>query len=130
VCGRSSTVIAWPLAHRQTAIAGDVMLLEGASGTIRLDGDGRLFHRAFGDNQEHQIAYAWADVGFAGDSVLRLQRHVVDHLQGRGPLHNSARVYLANLRIEEAVYASSAAGRLQPVRLEGGHDALAGIKRS
>ena len=92
------------------------MLVEGSSGTIRLDGYGRLFHRPFGQNQEREIAYGWDNVGFAGDSVLRLQRHVVDHLQGRGRLYNGAREYLANLRIEEAVYASSASGRLQPVR--------------
>jgi D-apiose dehydrogenase len=92
------------------------MLVEGSSGTIRLDGRGRLFHRAFGDNEEREIAYAWEDVGFAGDSVLRFQRHVVDHLRAGGPLHNGARAYLTNLRIEEAVYASSASGTRQPVR--------------
>ena len=92
------------------------MLVEGSSGTIRLDGYGRLFHRPFGENEEREIAYAWENVGFAGDSVLRFQRHVVDHLRAGGPLHNSAREYLTNLRIEEAVYASSAGGRLQPVR--------------
>jgi len=92
------------------------MLIEGSSGMIRLDGYGRLFHRAFGENEEREIAYPWENAGFAGDSVLRLQRHVVDHLRGRGPLHNAARAYLTNLRIEEAVYASSASGALRPVR--------------
>jgi predicted dehydrogenase len=92
------------------------MLVEGSSGTIRLDGCGRLFHRAFGENHEREIAYTWENVGFAGDSVLRFQRHVVDHLQGRGPVHNAARAYLTNLRIEDAVYQSSASGALQPVR--------------
>ncbi len=88
------------------------MLVEGERGVIRLDGDGRLFHRAFGADEEVAILYEWQDRGFAGDSVLAFQRHVVDHLQGRGGIVNSARDYLVNLRIEAAVYSSSAEGRL------------------
>jgi D-apiose dehydrogenase len=92
------------------------MLIEGSKGAIRLDGCGRLFHRAFGENQEREIDYTWENAGFAGDSVLRFQRHVVDHLHGRGPLQTAARSYLTNLRIEDAIYRSSASGALQPVR--------------
>jgi predicted dehydrogenase len=88
------------------------LLAEGSAGTIRLDGYGRLFHRAHGRNDEAEIAYEWHDRGFAGDSVLAFQRHVVDHLAGRGPVVNTAADYLRNLEIEEAVYRSSAEGRL------------------
>lgn len=88
------------------------LLVEGERGVIRLDGDGRLFHRAFGVNEETAIVYEWQDRGFAGDSVLAFQQHVVDHLLGRGAIVNTGRDYLANLRIEEAVYRSSAEGRL------------------
>ena len=88
------------------------MLAEGATGVIRLDGDGRLFHRGFGSNEEEPIGYDWKDQGFAGDSVLAFQRHVVDHLLGRGAIVTLASDYLANLRIEEAVYRASAEGRL------------------
>jgi predicted dehydrogenase len=88
------------------------LLAEGSTGVIRLDGYGRLFHRAFGSNEETPIAYAWEDRGFAGDSVLAFQRHVVEHLLGRGPVVNTALEYLKNLEIEEAVYRSSAEGRL------------------
>ena len=84
------------------------MLVEGSQGAIRLDGYGRLFRRKFGENKEHEVDYAWENVGFGGDSVLRLQRHVVNHLLGRGAVQNTGRDYLTNLRIEEAVYASSA----------------------
>jgi D-apiose dehydrogenase len=85
---------------------------EGSMGVIRLDGYGRLFHRAFGSNEETPIAYDWEDRGFAGDSVLAFQRHVVDHLLGRGPIVNTASDYLRNLEIEEAVYMASAEARL------------------
>ena len=85
---------------------------EGDRGVIRLDGHGRLFHRAFASNDEHEIAYEWQDQGFAGDSVLAFQRHVVDHLLDGAPIVNRSADYLRNLEIEEAVYQSSAAARL------------------
>jgi D-apiose dehydrogenase len=88
------------------------LLAEGSSGVIRLDGYGRLFHRAFGSNEETAIAYHWEDHGFAGDSVLAFQRHVVEHLMGRGPIVNTASDYLRNLEVGEAVYRASAEARL------------------
>ncbi len=88
------------------------LLAEGSTGVIRLDGDGGLHHRAFDSNAEVPIAYEWQEQGFAGDSVHAFQRHVVDHLLGRGTIVTSASDYLANLRIEEAVYLASAEGRL------------------
>ena len=87
------------------------MLLEGAEAVLRLDGDGRLFLRRHGSNEEREHAYSWDDQGFAGDCVLRLQRHVVDHLKGRGPVMNTGRAYLANLRVEHMVYESDRLGR-------------------
>jgi D-apiose dehydrogenase len=85
---------------------------EGSAGVIRLDGHGRLFHRPFGSNAETEIVYAWQDRGFAGDSVMALQRHVVDHLLSDAPLQNRATDYLRNLEIEAAVYQASAEARL------------------
>ena len=87
------------------------MLLEGSKAVLRLDGDGNLFLRRHGHNEEHEVAYAWDNRGFGGDCVYRLQRHVVDHLLDGGPVMNSASDYLANLRIEEAVYDSHREGR-------------------
>ena len=92
------------------------LLAEGSTGVIRLDGRGRLFHRAFGSNEETEIAYHWADRGFAGDSVLAFQRHVVDHLLAGTPIVNTALDYLKNLEIEEAVYQASAEARLVRLR--------------
>ena len=87
------------------------MLLEGSMATIRLDGEGRIFVRMNGSNDERAHDYTWSDTGFAGDSVYRLQAHVLAHLAGRSSLHNSARDYLTNLRIVDAIYASSDKGR-------------------
>ncbi len=86
------------------------MLLEGSKASLRLDGDGRLFLRAHGENDEREIVYKWENRGFAGDCVYRLQRHVVQHLLGQGPAHNTASDYLANMAIEEAVYSSNETG--------------------
>ncbi|MEF2552964.1 Gfo/Idh/MocA family oxidoreductase [Aurantimonas sp. A2-1-M11] len=92
------------------------MLVEGSEGTIRLDGYGRLFFRSFGTNVKSEIAYERNMEGFAGDSVLALQRHVVDHLLQGTPVVNTAADYLANLRIEAAIYASAGDGMLKTVR--------------
>ena len=87
------------------------MLLEGSKATIRLDGEGRIFVRPHGSNDERAHDYGWTNTGFAGDSVYRLQAHVLAHLAAHGPLHNNARDYLTNLRIVDAIYASSKEGR-------------------
>ncbi|MFQ5953556.1 MAG: Gfo/Idh/MocA family protein [Kiloniellales bacterium] len=87
------------------------MLLEGAQAVLRLDGDGRLWLRHHGHNDEEEIAYDWEDRGFGGDCVYRLQRHIADHLRGHGPVMNTAREYLTNLKIENAVYESDRLGR-------------------
>ena len=91
------------------------MLVEGSAGVIRLDGDGRLFERAHGSNDETEIRYAWSQSGFGGDSVRRLQEHVVEALRTGRPPANSGRDYLANLAVEEAIYASAQERAVKPV---------------
>ncbi len=83
------------------------MEVEGEAGTLRLDGDGRITRRTHGANEWTEVSYDWRREGFGGDCVFALQRHVVDHLSGSSVLENGARDYLANLRIEEAVYRSN-----------------------
>lgn len=83
------------------------MLIEGSAAVIRLDGDGRLFARAHGSNDETEIRYDWSPTGFGGDSVWRLQAHVVEALRAGRPPTNSGREYLANLAVEEAIYVSA-----------------------
>lgn len=86
------------------------MIVEGESGTLRLDGDGNLYFRRHGANDEARIEYEWANVGFAGDCVWRFQNHIARHILDDGPLLNSGEAYLTNIKVEEAVYASDAGG--------------------
>jgi D-apiose dehydrogenase len=88
------------------------MLLEGDSGTLRLDGYGRLWLKP-PKQAEHEHVYDWRNRGYGGDCVHELQRHVVAHLRGGAPLENSGAAYLRNLEIEEAIYRSAASGRWQ-----------------
>ena len=87
------------------------MWVEGSKGTIRLSGDGKVFFRAFGANAEEAVLFDWEARGFAGDSVYRTQKQVLDHLTLGSAVANTGRDYLANLRAEEAVYESSETGR-------------------
>lgn len=87
------------------------LMLEGSKASLRLDGDGRLFLRQHGEDQERALDYDWQDRNFGGDCVFALQRHVVEHLQNGAPIMNRARDYLTNIRIEEAAYSSNELGR-------------------
>ena len=51
------------------------------------------------------------DDTFGGGCCEWLQRHVVAHLRAGAPVENTARDYLANLRVQEAVYRIAAATR-------------------
>lgn len=86
-------------------------IVEGEDGVVFLDGDGGLHFRATGASDWREITYAWEDRGYAGDCCYRLQSHVVDHLLHKGTLENDGEAYLANLRLEEAVYRSHDLGR-------------------
>lgn len=87
-------------------------LAEGSDGTIALDGFGRLSLRHRGGTGTRVIGEDWPRDTFGGDCVYALQRHVSDHLLHDGPVENTARAYLRNLEIEEAVYHSAASGRV------------------
>lgn len=82
------------------------LLIEGSKGVIRLDGDGRLSIRRFGENTETAISYQWQDRGYGGDCVYLFLAHVAAHLQSGQPLETTAKVYLENILIEDAVYRS------------------------
>jgi D-apiose dehydrogenase len=86
------------------------MWLEGSAGVLRLDGEARLWWKPHhGDEREH--AYDRGPETFGGGCCGALQRHVVAHLRGGAPVENTARDYLANLRVQEAAYESHATGR-------------------
>lgn len=87
------------------------MWIEGPGGTLRLDGEGRLWQRAFGANDEAEHRFEWRDHLFGGDCVYLCNRHILDAWQaGREP-ETAAAAYLANQVIEDAIYESSATGR-------------------
>ena len=84
--------------------------LEGSAGVLRLDGEARLWWKPH-HGDEHEHAYDRGPETFGGGCCGALQRHVVAHLRTGTPIENTARDYLANLRVQEAVYASHASGR-------------------
>ncbi len=86
------------------------MHLEGSSGVLRLDGEGRLWFKPHG-GPERPEPYDWEKRGFAGDSVYLLTKHILSHLTEGTPLANSGRDYLRNVEIEEAIYRSSETGQ-------------------
>ncbi|WP_146492816.1 Gfo/Idh/MocA family protein [Vibrio cyclitrophicus] len=83
------------------------MLLEGTLGSIRLDGDARLWLRKFNELGEEKVYYDWKDAQFGGDCVYNLIEHVVSHYHQGTEIENSAADYLRNLAIEDAVYCSN-----------------------
>ncbi len=85
--------------------------LDGSAGVLRLDGEARLWWKPHhGAETEHAYDRGPADT-FGGGACEWLQRHVVAHLKSGAPLENTARAYLANLRVQEAVYRSAATHR-------------------
>ncbi len=85
-------------------------LVEGTGGTLSLSGDGAVRHRSFASLNETVVLEAQNYRGFAGDCVHALQKHVIDGLRHGAPVENSARDYLANIRIVDAVYRSNDTG--------------------
>lgn len=85
--------------------------LEGSRGVLRLDGDARLFFKPHhGEEREHSYDRGPDDT-FGGGACEWLQRHVVAHLALGATVENSARQYLTNLKVQEAVYRAHADGR-------------------
>jgi len=87
------------------------MWLEGSAGVLRLDGDGRLWWKPHHEPEREHRYDRGPDDTFGGGCCLALQRHVVRHLLEGAALENRGKDYLVNLRVEEAVYRSSAEGR-------------------
>jgi len=89
------------------------MLIEGEKGALRLDGNGGLFFRAFGDRFERPVPLIGkVDAeSFGGGCVGALIRHVVLGHLGLGALENHARDYLSVIRATEAAYASAERGQ-------------------
>jgi predicted dehydrogenase len=89
------------------------LLIEGETGAVRLDGQGRLFLRSFGMRVETSIPLISAldDNSFGGGCVAALISHVVAAARGDARFENSARSYLPVIRVTEAAYTSAETGR-------------------
>ena len=86
-------------------------LVEGTAGALTLDGRGALDFRARGEKAARRLLEARAWPGFGGDCVHALQAALIAALQSGDRPENTAREYLDNLLIEEAVYRSASEGR-------------------
>ena len=97
--------------------SGGISLVAQDGVVLRLDGDGNLFERALRSNEWRPITFEKSESGFGGDSVYRLQRHVIDHLVDGSPVANSAQDYIANIVIEDAIYKSATSQCVQEISL-------------
>ena len=87
------------------------MWLEGSAGVLRLDGEARLWWKQQHEPEvEHRYERGPED-SFGGGACQALQAHVVSHFLRRSAIENSGRDYLANLKVQEAVYRSNEEGR-------------------
>lgn len=86
-------------------------IVEGTAGTASLDGDGRVWFRAFksATAKLHLDRADWA--GFAGDCVAALNRHVIAAIRHGCTLENTAREYLKVIEIENAIYRAAETGQ-------------------
>lgn len=87
------------------------LIIEGSNGTLRLDGDGRLWHRAFASNTETEHTYDWNDHLFGGDCVYACNRHILEAWLAGEDAATEASAYIRNQIIQEAVYESADTGR-------------------
>jgi D-apiose dehydrogenase len=85
--------------------------IEGSAGVLRLDGEARLWWKPHHGAEAEHIYDRGPDDTFGGGACEWLQRHVVAHFLSGARLENTAREYLANLRVQAAVYQSAATHR-------------------
>jgi D-apiose dehydrogenase len=91
------------------------MWLEGERGVMRLDGDARLWWKPHQGAERQHTYDDGAGRGVFGGASTALQAHVLGHLRQGAPLENAAADYLANLRVQEAIYHSHASGTRVPL---------------
>ena len=86
------------------------MWIEGPGGTLRLDGEGVLWLRKFGENAETRQDFAWNDHLFGGDCVYLCNRHILDAWLADAEPETAGSAYLRNQEIEDAIYRSAETG--------------------
>ncbi|WP_373512749.1 Gfo/Idh/MocA family protein, partial [Persicitalea sp.] len=82
-------------------------LVEGGGGSIRLYNDGKLTIQKLGETEKTHV-YQHENRNFSGDCVFFTQGHFVASLINNLPFETSGEAYLKNIRVQEAIYASSA----------------------
>ena len=87
------------------------MLIEGSKATLKLNGDGHIHLRRFGEKNWSPVPYSFKNIDFGGDCVFHFQQHVLSHLLDGTPIETLAKDYLNNLEIEELAYRSHQEGR-------------------
>lgn len=93
------------------------MWLEGAEGVLRLDGNANLWWKPHHGAEVPHLYDSGSALSFGGGACGLLQAHVLHSLATGCEPENTARAYLRNLLIQEAVYASDRSG--QRITLEG-----------
>lgn len=88
--------------------------LDGRGGHLELDLEGNLTLKQLGEPAV-RLEYTHERRGFAGDSVLALQRHFVDRLRDGGAFESSGEDYLRTTALVEACYRSHASGQVETV---------------
>lgn len=88
------------------------MVIEGETGTLRLDGMGRLWLRRFGERAEAELPLVAPvdDGSFGGGCVAALIAHVAQAARGCGNLENRVADYLPVIRVTQAAYRSAETG--------------------
>jgi D-apiose dehydrogenase len=89
------------------------LVVEGEKGTLRLDGNGQLYFRDFGQSGEIDVPMITAvdENSFGGGCVKALCQHVADATRKNADFENLAVDYLPVLRATEAAYRSAQEGR-------------------
>ena len=83
------------------------MWIEGSGGTLRLDGEARLWLRAFGSNDEVEQIFPWRDHLFGGDCVYLTNRTTLEAWREGEEPETSAAQYIRNQEIVETIYAEA-----------------------
>jgi predicted dehydrogenase len=83
------------------------LLVEGETGVLRVDGEGRIWVRRFGFNDEHEHPFEWEARNFGGDCVYLSCAQYLEAFRSGAQHPTEAQTYLRNIRIENAVYESA-----------------------
>jgi predicted dehydrogenase len=85
--------------------------IEGSDAELMLDGDAALRLRRHDSKNYTTSDYTWNDIGFGGDCVYLLQKHVIEAIVQDHDIENTAADYLRNLEVVEAIYKSAECGQ-------------------